>query len=173
MTEDNARFASVGGDKQVFLWDVATARTLKRWAGHFGRVNCVGFGGEDGIVVVSGKCHFPPCSLKSHDAAVARISRFRKVEAWMSIADCGGLSIGSFDATVRLWDCKSQSTKPIQVFEDSKDSVSSLHVLGHEIATGSVDGKLRLYDLRMGMVYVDTMGCKDLSSVSSVWMLRC
>ncbi|KAL8849571.1 MAG: hypothetical protein Q9221_005445 [Calogaya cf. arnoldii] len=118
VTEDNARFASVGGDKQVFLWDVATARTLRRWSGHFGRVNCVGVGGEEGSVVVS----------------------------------------GSFDATVRLWDCKSQSTKPIQVFEDSKDSVSSLHVLGHEIVTGSVDGKLRLYDLRMGMVYVDTIG---------------
>ncbi|KAL8819113.1 MAG: hypothetical protein Q9223_002384 [Gallowayella weberi] len=54
VTEDNARFASVGGDKQVFLWDVATARTLKRWAGHFGRVNCGGFGGEGGGVVVSG-----------------------------------------------------------------------------------------------------------------------
>ena len=65
---------------------------------------------------------------------------------------------GSFDATVRLWDCKSQSTKPIQVLEESKDSVSSLHVVGHEMVTGSVDGKMRLYDLRMGMVYVDLVG---------------
>ena len=54
VTDDNARFASVGGDKQVFLWDVATARTLRRWSGHFGRVNCVGFGGEGDSVVVSG-----------------------------------------------------------------------------------------------------------------------
>lgn len=77
------------------------------------------------------------------------------------MADGESVSIGSFDATVRLWDCKSQSTKPIQVLEDSKDSVSSLHVLGHEIVTGSVDGKLRLYDLRMGMVYADTIGCKN------------
>ncbi|KAL8943683.1 MAG: hypothetical protein Q9216_000882 [Gyalolechia sp. 2 TL-2023] len=106
ITEDNARFTSVGGDKQVFLWDVATARTLRRWAGHFGRVNCVDFGGEEGSIVVS----------------------------------------GSFDATV---------------LEDSKDSVSSLHILGHEIATGSVDGKMRLYDLRMGRTYVDTIGRKQ------------
>ena len=77
------------------------------------------------------------------------------------MADGESVFIGSFDATVRLWDCKSQSTKPIQVFEDSKDSVSSLHVLGHEIVTGSVDGKLRLYDLRMGMMYADTIGCKN------------
>lgn len=55
VTSDNARFASVGGDKQVFLWDVATARTLRRWSGHFGRVNCVGFGGDGDSVVVSGE----------------------------------------------------------------------------------------------------------------------
>lgn len=67
---------------------------------------------------------------------------------------------GSFDATVRIWDCKSQSTKPIQVLEDSGDSVSSLDVLGHEIVTGSVDGKMRLYDLRMGMIYADVVGRK-------------
>lgn len=55
VTDDNARFASVGGDKQVFLWDVATARTLRRWTGHLGRVNCVGFGGDGDSLVISGK----------------------------------------------------------------------------------------------------------------------
>ncbi|KAM0803290.1 WD40-repeat-containing domain protein [Usnea florida] len=128
VTDDNARFASVGGDKQVFLWDVATARTLKRWSGHFGRVNCVGFGGEGCSVVVS----------------------------------------GSYDATVRLWDCKSQITKPIQVLEEARDSVSSLHVLGHEIVTGSVDGRVRVYDLRMGMMFVDVIG----QSITSVQQTR-
>lgn len=79
----------------------------------------MGFGGEDGSVVIS----------------------------------------GSYDATVRLWDCKSQSTKPIQVLEEAKDSVSSLHVVGHEIVTGSVDGRMRVYDVRMGMLFVDVIGC--------------
>ena len=54
VSDDNARFVSVGGDKQVFLWDVPTARTLRRFAGHFGRVNAVAFGGEGCSVVVSG-----------------------------------------------------------------------------------------------------------------------
>ena len=125
VTDDNSRFSSVGGDKQVFLWDVATARTLKRWSGHFGRVNCVALGGEGGSVVVS----------------------------------------GSYDATVRLWDCKSQSTKPVQVLEEARDSVSSLHVTEHEIVTGSVDGRMRIYDLRMGMMFVDVIGRKDLLTV--------
>lgn len=68
---------------------------------------------------------------------------------------------GSFDATVRIWDCKSQSTKPIQILEESGDSVSSLDVLGHEIVTGSVDGTVRLYDLRMGKIYADVIGRKS------------
>ncbi|KAI9822593.1 MAG: hypothetical protein M1827_000312 [Pycnora praestabilis] len=115
VTDDNARFASVGGDKQVFLWDVASGRTTRRFAGHYSQVNCCGFGGEGSVLVT-----------------------------------------GSFD--VRLWDCKSQATQPIQIFKESGDNVSSLHVVGHEIVTGSVDGRMRLYDLRMGQVYVDVLG---------------
>ena len=72
--------------------------------------------------------------------------------------DGGVIVSGSYDATVRLWDCKSQSTKPIQVLEEARDSVSSLHVAGHEIVAGSVDGRLRVYDLRMGLLCVDVIG---------------
>ncbi|KAL8656345.1 MAG: hypothetical protein Q9210_000335, partial [Variospora velana] len=160
VTDDNARFASVGGDKQVFLWDVATARTLRRWTGHFGRVNCVGFGGEEGSVVVSGT------SPRSENEGIDELHMGGERVQFELIIMADHLigSQGSFDATVRLWDCKSQSTKPIQVLDDSKDSVSSLHVLGHEVVTGSVDGRMRLYDLRMGMIYADTIGRKLLLS---------
>lgn len=144
VTADNARFASVGGDKTLFLWDVATARTLRRWAGHAGRVNAVGLGGEGGQVVVSGE----PRSEKYSSG----------VQAEEGHALITGWRLGSFDATVRLWDCKSPSTKPIQIFEEAKDSVSTLHVAGHEIVVGSVDGRMRTYDLRMGIVYVDVIG---------------
>ncbi|KAI9807080.1 MAG: hypothetical protein M1825_005797 [Sarcosagium campestre] len=116
---DNARFASVGGDRSVFLWDVASVRTLRRWGGHWGRVEAVRWGGDgNGEVIVS----------------------------------------GGFDATVRIWDCRTTSPKPIQVFEDAGDGVDCLDVRGHEICAGSVDGKVRLYDLRMGMIYVDVIG---------------
>jgi mitogen-activated protein kinase organizer 1 len=58
VSHDNARIASVGGDKHVLLWDVANARVLRRWEGHSGRCNAVAWGGreEDGDgVVVSGE----------------------------------------------------------------------------------------------------------------------
>ncbi|KAL2350629.1 WD40-repeat-containing domain protein [Cryomyces antarcticus] len=118
VSADNARFASVGGDKSVFYWDVATAKTLRRWAGHAGRVNCCAFGGEGEAVVLS----------------------------------------GSYDGTVRLWDTKSPSTKPLMTLSEARDSVSALSVVGHEIMTGSVDGRVRVYDLRRGVVGVDVVG---------------
>ena len=117
MSPDNARFASVGGDKQVFLWDVATAKTLRRFVGHIARINCAQF---------------------NFDASV--------------------LVTGSFDATVRLWDCKSSAGKPIMQWNEAKDSVASLWVGDGEVVTGSVDGRMRRYDLRMGQICTDVIG---------------
>lgn len=54
VTADNAQFASVGGDRQVFLWDVEQGATVRRWSGHGARVEAVQFAGEGDSVVVSG-----------------------------------------------------------------------------------------------------------------------
>ncbi|KAF2841314.1 WD40 repeat-like protein [Patellaria atrata CBS 101060] len=119
VSADNARFASGGGDKTVFLWDVAACRTLRRWSGHVGRVNAVAMAGEGDSVVVS----------------------------------------GSYDGTVRLWDCKaggggggmgggSGGGKAMMVLGEARDSVWA----------GSVDGKIRGYDIRTGEMFVDIIG---------------
>ena len=55
-SHDNARFASSGGDRSVFLWDVTTGATIRRIAGHMGKINVVEFN-EDASVVASGKSH--------------------------------------------------------------------------------------------------------------------
>jgi len=55
------------------------------------------------------------------------------------------------------------------VFEEAKDSVTSVLVSKDsgegEVITGSVDGKLRRYDLRMGMIYVDIIA-QPITSLS-------
>jgi mitogen-activated protein kinase organizer 1 len=55
VSQDNTTFVSGGGDKLVFVWDVASARTVRRFEGHAGRVNGVALGGEGDSVVVSGR----------------------------------------------------------------------------------------------------------------------
>ncbi|KAI1340990.1 WD repeat domain-containing protein [Xylariaceae sp. FL0016] len=119
---DNARFASSGGDRAVFLWDVATAQTLRRFGGtpqsHSARINAVAFAGADDSLLVS----------------------------------------GSLDASVRVWDVKAGSLKPVQVLAEARDAVSSVVVRGWEVLAGSVDGRVRGYDVRMGRCVTDVIG---------------
>lgn len=70
---------------------------------------------------------------------------------------CGGA--GSADTTVNLWDSRSNAYKPIQTLGDATDTVSSLHVHmpTYSIASGSYDGRARIYDIRMGRVTVDVL----------------
>jgi len=55
------------------------------------------------------------------------------------------IASGSYDTTVRLWDYRSQSRLPIQILEESKDSISSIQILGTEILTGYFSIMLIIY----------------------------
>eukprot|EP00977_Amphora_coffeiformis_P013983 scaffold3821_cov173-Amphora_coffeaeformis.AAC.22 len=65
----------------------------------------------------------------------------------------------SYDASVRLWDGRSRSHEPIQILKEAKDSVTCVHSVQSEymtiIRTASIDGIVRTYDLRMGMLQCD------------------
>ncbi|EXF73669.1 WD domain-containing protein [Colletotrichum fioriniae PJ7] len=132
VSSDNERFASVGGDRAAFLWDVATAKTIRRFGGnahgHTARVNCVSFAGDGDSLVIS----------------------------------------GGFDTSVRVWDAKSNSAKPIQVLDEAKDAITALAVRDAEVIAGSVDGRVRSYDVRMGRCVTDVIG----ASVTSLKLTR-
>ena len=65
----------------------------------------------------------------------------------------------SYDASVRLWDGRSRSHEPIQILKEAKDSVTCVHSVQSEymtmVRTASVDGIVRTYDMRMGMIQCD------------------
>ncbi|KAK0652130.1 WD40-repeat-containing domain protein [Cercophora newfieldiana] len=134
VSASNAHFLSAGGDRSIFLWDVATAQTVRRLGGpqggHTGRVNAVSFAGVEDSLVVS----------------------------------------GGMDCAVRIWDLRSQSHKPLMVLSEAKDAVTSVAVTpdGGEILAGSVDGRVRGYDARMGRVVTDVVG----ASVTSLCLAR-
>jgi len=70
---------------------------------------------------------------------------------------------GSYDGTVRLWDGRSGSQTPIQILSDATDSISSVKILQEEsavveILSASIDGCVRTYDIRRGMVNCDNFG---------------
>ena len=55
---------------------------------------------------------------------------------------------------------KSNSSRPIMTLSDAKDSISCLEIEGAELFVGSVDGRVRVYDIRMGRFSVDVIGRK-------------
>jgi len=65
---------------------------------------------------------------------------------------------GSYDKTVRVWDLKARSRKPIQIMSQFKDSVSCVMVRDNSIFTGCIDGCIRIFDIRMGMLTTDHLG---------------
>jgi len=72
--------------------------------------------------------------------------------------DASVVASGSFDSTVRLWDLRAQTRQAIQTLEEARDSIQTLHVGPTFITTGSVDGHIRTYDLRMGELRSDFIG---------------
>ncbi|ODQ64049.1 WD40 repeat-like protein [Nadsonia fulvescens var. elongata DSM 6958] len=65
---------------------------------------------------------------------------------------------GSYDTTVKFWDCRSSSNRCIQTITDSKDSVSQVEFKGSSVLVGSVDGNVRIYDIRNGQVITNYIG---------------
>lgn len=87
--------------------------------------------------------------FRGHDSKVNCI-RFNQ--------DSGILVTGSYDKTVKIWDCKSNSWDPIQVLDHAKDSINSVFVSKDEILAASVDGSVRTYDIRHGVMTCDSVG---------------
>ena len=64
---------------------------------------------------------------------------------------------GSLDTTLRCWDCRSKKPEAFQIMDEATDSISSIQVSDHEILAGSLDGKVRRYDIRNGRMVSDEM----------------
>lgn len=60
-----------------------------------------------------------------------------------------------------------QSRQAIQVLDEARDAVQTLHIGSTTITTGSVDGHVRTYDLRKGELRSDYLGCKSPPTLAS------
>lgn len=90
------------------------------------------------------------------------------------------LLTGSYDKTISCWDLRANNRDPMQILSDFKDSVSSVRHsnkgLGYIIAS-SVDGKIRIYDMRYGKLHNDNhtnpITCVRLSNDNKTYISCC
>lgn len=129
-----------------------------------------------GLAIAADNSRFVSCGgdklVIAWDVATARAVRkigghTHRVNAVALNSEASVALSAGYDTTVRCWDLRSQMREPIQTLFDAADSVSSVHVHEHKIVTGSVDGCVRIYDLRMGLLTTHTVGPPVSSAVVS------
>jgi mitogen-activated protein kinase organizer 1 len=145
-SSDTQQLLLAACDKTLVVTDLVTNQVLRRLQGHVGRINALG---------------------AAH-----------KGEAYLS---------AGYDGTVCIWDGRSsRDYKPIQVLKEAKDSVTDLYVVPQNessggggstaamglIRTASVDGMVRIYDLRMGVVKNDNCH-SSITSISPTYDGQC
>uniref|UniRef100_A0A8K9UEX6 WD repeat domain-containing protein 83 n=1 Tax=Oncorhynchus mykiss TaxID=8022 RepID=A0A8K9UEX6_ONCMY len=147
---DGNYLLSCGSDKSLKLWSVSRGTLLKTYSGHGYEVL-----DADGSYDNSQLCS---CSSDKTvilwDVATGQVTRKLRGHAGVRENNTTIFSC-SIDGTVRCWDTRSRKFDPIQILDEAQDGVSSLKVSEHELLTGSVDGRVRRYDLRMGQLHVD------------------
>lgn len=80
---------------------------------------------------------------------------------------------GSYDKNLHIWDLRSQTRDPIQTLSDFRDSVTSIALTRTEIIASSVDGCIRIYDLRMGQMHCDAYTTDAVSCVAVSYDQQC
>ncbi|GAA6003377.1 WD40 repeat domain-containing protein [Rhodotorula paludigena] len=147
---------SGGADRVIRLTNAKSGLEVKQYGGHGYEVL--------GIACTHDNTRFASCGgdrsvflwdVTSGDIVRRLSGHMGKINTVAWNADSSVLASGSFDTTVRLWDIKSQNRAPLQVLEDARDSITSIRIHEHLVCTGSVDGKVRTYDLRMGRLQTD------------------
>jgi len=153
-------------DKTIRLWNPFTGKIIKIYRGHGYQIV--------GIAVHQDNSQIASCGGDKTpfvwDVSTGKVIRkFKGHEQRLNCIsynkECTVLVTGSFDTTTKIWDCRSHNYEAIQVLSESKDSIDSLYIATYEIITGSRDGKIRNYDMRMGELKMDTIG-QPLSSIS-------
>lgn len=150
---------SASEDKTVILWNPIDAIKLKVYQGH-GQAVHDALPSHDNFHLASGSAD--RCSFYWDVATGSILRRFRGHDSTVNAVkfnkNSSILLSGGNDSTVRILDLKSRSYEPVQILDDAKDSITSIDISDDEIIVGSVDGWLRLYDIRMGKLHEDFLG---------------
>lgn len=95
-------------------------------------------------------------------------AHLQRTNAVMLNDDDTVLFTASNDKTVKCWDLRAQNSNrdPIETLEGSTDSVTAIARTSNAIVTASVDGAVRVYDLRKGCMQTDFISSDPITSLT-------
>ncbi|KAK1886314.1 WD repeat domain containing protein 83 [Dissostichus eleginoides] len=144
---DGNYILSCGSDKSLKLWSVSRGTLLKTYSGH----------GYDVLDADGSFDNSQLCSCSSDkslilwDVATGQVTR--KLRGHAGKVNC--VQFNEEASVIFSGSLDGRRFEPIQILDEARDGVSSLKVAQHELLTGSVDGRVRRYDLRKGQLHVD------------------
>ena len=107
IARDNASFASCGGDRTVFVWDVTSGLVLRRLIGHEQRINCVRYGPDCACLVSASYDKTVRCwDMRSKNAAPIQILAGAADSVSAVAVSDHEIIAGSIDGTVVTFDLR-------------------------------------------------------------------
>lgn len=150
------------------LWNPFQGKLIKTFKGHGYQVMDIAIAFDNGSFVSCGGDKQPFYWDVETGMVVRKVrGHDQMVNSVCFNSDASVFASASYDRTVKIWDGKTKSIEPIQVLEGARDSVTAVYLDDSEILTTSVDGCLRTYDLRMGQLRTDHLGCPVTSLTTS------
>eukprot|EP00697_Spironema_sp_BW2_P016637 gnl/Spiro4/8002_TR4205_c0_g1_i1.p1 gnl/Spiro4/8002_TR4205_c0_g1~~gnl/Spiro4/8002_TR4205_c0_g1_i1.p1 ORF type:complete len:297 (-),score=50.19 gnl/Spiro4/8002_TR4205_c0_g1_i1:83-973(-) len=157
---------SGGADKTLRLWNPTRGSLIKTYTGH-------GYEVLD-TVIFPDNSKFASCGgdrmIYLWDVATGQVIRkLRGHESRINTValnnDASVLVSGAYDRSMRFYDLRARSLESMQAVSDFKDSVTCVAVKDYEVFATSVDGCLRIFDIRAGQVFVDHLN-KPITSLT-------
>ncbi|KAK4687243.1 mitogen-activated protein kinase organizer 1, partial [Tremellales sp. Uapishka_1] len=154
-------------DRSIRLWNPSTGKEIKCYSGHGHEVLALDIAHDNAKFASCGGDKLVFVWDVASGTVIRRLQgHFGKIHAVAFNKDSSVLASGSFDAKVMLWDMRAISKTPIQTLTEATNSITTLTIPTTlpEIITGSSDGHIRSYDLRMGKMTEDLVG----AAISSI-----
>ncbi|POG65880.1 hypothetical protein GLOIN_2v1482801 [Rhizophagus irregularis DAOM 181602=DAOM 197198] len=146
-------------DNMVYLWSVNEKKLVHVFKGHNGGVSSVSFSPNNEFIVSESK-NGMICLWSIKERKLLHTFKAYKDEISSTLFSPNGELIisGSWDCTVNLWSWSVEEIKLLHVFCGHTDRVTSVSSNSNYVASGGIDGKIRLWSIKNKEKFTHSLG---------------
>jgi hypothetical protein len=165
---DNRTALTGGGGRSVDLWDLASGRLVRRLGPHGGRILSLALTHDGRVAISSCKDNAVYAWEVSSGRLLGRLLGHTAPVLAVRASPDGRVVTASSDATIRLWHLDTRSCSC--TLEGHTDSVTGLALTpdGSYVVSCSLDGTVRVWDIRSGVCLATARVGEPVSSLSEV-----